>query len=667
MRRTFLTLLAAIVLASTALPAVAAPPRVVAIGDVHGEYEAFASILKRAGLVDDRLRWSGRAATLIQTGDYLDRGAGVRRVLDLMMSLDAAAPRARGRVIVLLGNHEVMNFAGILQDLNPAAYAEFVDRRSERRRTAGYRQYVALHERLAKRYPAGSVTTMTESEWMDAHPPGFIEYQEAFGRNGKYGKWLRTKSAIVKVGDTIFLHGGLSSKMQDRTIDQINARIRMEIEGIDRVREYLVAQKLILPFFTWPEMAEVALAEVKRPEESSADLRRIVDAVHSLFQWSVMDPDGPLWFRGFAEWNEEEGAANVDRLLDRHGARRFVVGHTIPSDPRHMLSRFGGKVVLIDTGMVRGYPLSGRPSALQISGDRLTAIYETEQVDLNAAAAPPAPTLPQSMASSSPESPVEKVATEEWLGPKDTRLPFRSSREVAEFLRTARLIEVDKKKLTGITKPQRVLIEGGGVRARAVFRSHHREEENARWEDGNFTEFLKDSYRSEIAAYELAVLLGLDTVPPTVPWRMKGKPGALQIFIEKARQGFHPQEAEKPADPARWQMELELMRPFDALISNVDRHEGNMLVDSRGKVWWIDHTRSFGRARTLANADGIQRCDRRLWNHLRSVDASRIAERMSPYMGPKEIESLLARRELLIAHIEKLIAEKGEAMVLVSR
>lgn len=665
MRRTFLMLLAAFVLAASALPAVAAPPRVVAIGDVHGEYEPFVTILKRAGLVDDRLRWSGRATTLIQTGDYLDRGAGVRPVLDLMMALDAAAPRSRGRVIVLLGNHEVMNFAGILQDLNPAAYAAFADRRSERRRTAGYRQYVALHKRLAERYPAGSITTMTESEWMAAHPPGFIEYQQAFSRNGKYGRWLRTKSAVVKVGDTVFLHGGLSAKMQDLTIDQINARVRMEIEGIDRVREYLVAQKLILPFFTWPEMAEVALAEIKRPEGSSADLRRIVDAVHSLFQWSVMDPDGPLWFRGFAEWSDEEGAVNVEKLLARHQARRFVVGHTIPSDPRHVLPRFGGKVVLIDTGMVRGYPLSGRPSALQISGDTLTAIYETEQVDLNAAVTPQSLPVNLPAMTSSAAEPV--VPAQEWLGPKDTRLPFRTSSEVVEFLRTSRVIEVDRKKLTGITKPQRVVVEGGGIRARAVFRGHHREEENARWEDGNFTELLKDSYRSEIAAYELAMLLGLDTVPPTVPWKMKGKPGALQLFIEKARPGFHPQESEKPADPAKWQMELELMRPFDALIANLDRHEGNMLVDSRGKVWWIDHTRSFGRTRTLANADGIQRCDRRLWEHLRSVEPGLIAERMRPYVGPKEIESLLARRELLIAHIEKLIAEKGEAAVLVSR
>jgi hypothetical protein len=647
MHRKLSTLIAAVILVA-ALPATAAPERVVAIGDVHGEYQSFVSILQRAELIDDKQRWSGGAATLVQTGDYLDRGADVKRVLDLMMSLDTAAPRRRGRVIVLLGNHEVMNIAGILSDLNPAAYAAFADRKSEQRRTAAYRQYVALHERLATRYPAGSVTTMPEAEWMKAHPPGFIEYQQAFDRDGKYGKWLRTKPAIAKVGDTVFLHGGLSPKMGELTIDKINAQVRLEIEGIDRIREYLAAQKLTLPFFTFAEMSEVAIAESKRGDVVAPDLRRIVDAIQSLYRWSVMDPDGPLWFRGFAEWSDETGEENLPQLLNQFGARRFVVGHTIPQDPRHMLPRFGGRVILIDTGMVRGFPMSGRASALEISADSVTAIYETERVDLKAR---PAPSVPAGS----------------WLGPNNSILPFRTAEEVTAFLRTAQLVEVDKKKLSGVTKPQRVIVEGGGVRARAVFRALHREEENAKWEDGTFTEFLRDSYHSEIAAYELAVLLGLDTVPPTVSWQLDGQPGALQIYIEKARAGFHPAEAEKPADPVRYGLEMDLMRPFDALIANIDRHEGNMLVDSRGKLWWIDHTRSFGRDRVLVNGDSIQRCDRVLWERLKTLDAATVTARLAPHMSAKEIDALLVRRDLLIARIEKLIAEKGEGAVLVER
>ena len=211
-------------------------------------------------------------------------------------------------------------------------------------------------------------------------------------------------------------------------------------------------------------------------------------------------------------------------------------------------------------------------------------------------------------------------------------------------------MKVYEEALPGITAPLKVLVQRGKVRAHAVFRSHHREEENARWESGTFTEFLRDTYLSEIAAYELSRLLGLDTVPPTVPWTLKGQQGALQLWIEKTRQGWHPNEGEMPSDPERWAMETDRILVFDALIGNVDRHEGNVLIDSAGKVWWIDHSRSFGRGRDVP-ADRIQRCERRLWNGLTQLDLTLAVERLAPYMGPREIDALLERHRRLVALI----------------
>src|SRR5687768_16003412 len=82
------------------------PRRVVAIGDVHGAYEQLVGVLTRAGLLDSKGRWAGGAVTLVQTGDFTDRGAGVRRVLDLLMSLEERARAGGGRAMILLGNHE---------------------------------------------------------------------------------------------------------------------------------------------------------------------------------------------------------------------------------------------------------------------------------------------------------------------------------------------------------------------------------------------------------------------------------------------------------------------------------------------------------------------------------------------------------------------------------
>src|SRR5258706_9260253 len=88
--------------------------RVVAIGDIHGDFDAFVGILQRARLVDPRNRWSGNSI-LVQTGDFLDRGPKARAVMDLLMALQRDAPRQSGRVVVLMGNHEAMNIYGDLR------------------------------------------------------------------------------------------------------------------------------------------------------------------------------------------------------------------------------------------------------------------------------------------------------------------------------------------------------------------------------------------------------------------------------------------------------------------------------------------------------------------------------------------------------------------------
>jgi hypothetical protein len=651
-----------------ATPLFGAQERVVAVGDIHGEYEGLVSILQKAGVIDAKLRWAGRRATFVQTGDYLDRGPDVRKVMDLLMSLESRAARARGKAIVLLGNHELMNLTSALHDANPAAYAAFADRRSERRRKDAYAAYADLHRRLSERYQRAPWRLLEESVWMDLHPPGFIEYQEAISRRGKYGRWLRSKNVIAKVGDTVFVHGGISPKATLTTMNEINRRVHLEIEGFDRIREYLVAQKLILPFFTFEEISPIVDLELLRAEGVSEDMRRVLDAFKSVQLWTIYDPEGPLWFRGFGEWSDEEGAQHLGELLDRFNARRFVVGHTIPADASQIRPRFDGRVFLIDTGMLRNYAKDGRPAALEIVGDSYAAIYESGRVVLSG-------NRPQSSRRGSrsgagfvraslryEDSPAPAPFV--WLGPDDTPLPFQTSEEVAEFLRKARVVKVDRKKLSGVTKPQKVLVQNGAVRAQAVFRSYHREEENAHWESGKFTIFLRDTYTSEIAAYQLALLLGLDTVPPTVPWEMNRRKGSLQLWIEKARPGWHPASTERPSNPDLWAKEEAKMRVFDALIGNADRHEANVLIDARGKVWWIDHSRSFGREQDLIDPGAIRRCERKLWQGLNAVNPQAVAERLSPYMSSKEIDALLERRRRLIALIQNRIAAEGEATVL---
>jgi len=158
-------------------------PRVVAVGDIHGAIAEFKSILKTTGLADDSGRWSGGKAVLIQTGDYMDRGAGTRAVLDLLMALERQAKDAGGRVFAVLGNHEVMNLIGDTRDATPEIFATFADAQSESRRQAAWEQYAKLASaKAAKGEAVPAVYQQTRDAWLAAHPPGYVEYREAAAR-----------------------------------------------------------------------------------------------------------------------------------------------------------------------------------------------------------------------------------------------------------------------------------------------------------------------------------------------------------------------------------------------------------------------------------------------------------------------------------------------------
>src|SRR5436190_1612273 len=96
--------------------------RIVAVGDVHGAYDRYVEILRTAGLLDDRLRWTGGRAHLVQLGDIVDRGPDSLKALDLLDRLEKDASRAGGAVHALLGNHEVMRMLGDLRFATAGEY-----------------------------------------------------------------------------------------------------------------------------------------------------------------------------------------------------------------------------------------------------------------------------------------------------------------------------------------------------------------------------------------------------------------------------------------------------------------------------------------------------------------------------------------------------------------
>jgi hypothetical protein len=397
MRR--IALLLAVVLCATAPSTLIAQgqPRIVAIGDIHGSIDGIKSILKITGLIDGSSKWIGGKARLLQTGDYMDRGAGVRQVLDLLMALEDQAKSAGGRAFALLGNHEVMNLVGETRDATPAIFATFADAGSEQRRQRAWDDYAKLGAaKKEKGEPVPSVYAQTKDAWMAAHPPGFVEYKEALSAKGKYGAWLRGKPMVTEVDGTIFMHAGINPDRAPGKIDDLNDQLRAEIKRMDAFVDKLIDLKLATRDFTLQQILEVASSEIglanariDAARQANQDVdRRLINVpllteaqdILKIDSWLSIAPEGAMWYRGLSTVKDDPAGGPFAALLKKYDAQRFVTGHT-PQAGRVITVRFGGRAILIDTGMLTSV-YKGRPSALEIDGNTLTAYYEDGKVSL---------------------------------------------------------------------------------------------------------------------------------------------------------------------------------------------------------------------------------------------------------------------------------------------
>jgi len=304
--------------------------RIVAIGDVHGAADRFAEILQTTGLVDDKLRWTGGTAHLVQTGDVVDRGPDSRKALDLLRRLEGEAEKAGGAVHALLGNHEVARMLGDLRLTTPGEYAAFESHDSP-----------SMREAFVKQAKADQRDQMKKDT-----PLGLVEMRVAFGRQGPYGEWLRKHNVVVKINNILFLHGGISPAVADLSCDEINGTVRGDLtDNLDKTR--------------------------------AAPLSSL-----------VAREDGPLWYRGLAQL-PDSGGGQVDEMLRKQHASAIVVAHTVTVDGRIRM-RFDGKLFQIDTGMQPAYVPAGRASALEFRGTTVTAIYQDRRETLAGAEHTPA-------------------------------------------------------------------------------------------------------------------------------------------------------------------------------------------------------------------------------------------------------------------------------------
>ena len=326
--------------ASAALASSLAPERIVAIGDLHGDHRAWRDIASAAGLMDRSGRWIGGRTTVVQTGDITDRGPDSLKIIRELRRLQSEAPRTGGKVIVLVGNHEAMNVIGDLRYVHPGEYAAFQGPRSQAVRDRYYSKHGRSIEEAARRRDPDLTPAQIRAAWEQATPLGMIEHRQAWHPTGDVGAWIVGSPAVVKLGDLLFVHGGLSAAYADLSVDEINRRVAKALAAQD-----------------------------------DGD-----DAI-------INDQNGPLWYRGLVtREGSAPGAAapsieeELTAVLRGHGARAIVVGHT-PVLKGIAISH-GERLVRIDTGMSRHY--GGTLSYLEIVGGRMIP----RTVARSAAAAP---------------------------------------------------------------------------------------------------------------------------------------------------------------------------------------------------------------------------------------------------------------------------------------
>ena len=241
--------------------------KIAALSDIHGQLEVLQEILMANHIIDKNGQWSFGMGHFVITGDIFDRGSRVTETLWFVYNLEKQAEKVGGKVHFLLGNHEYMVLHNDLRYI--------------------HEKYEYISRVLGMGYP------------------------ELFGKNTLLGKWLRTKSTIIRINDILFVHGGLSNdflKMK-LTLDEVNNRYR---ESIELSRE-----------------------EIK----SSATYEGLYSS------------SSPIWYRGYFGRKDKMSEVDLKTILETYDCNRIVVGHT---SQRRIKSDYQGKLFVVDSSIKNG-------------------------------------------------------------------------------------------------------------------------------------------------------------------------------------------------------------------------------------------------------------------------------------------------------------------------
>ena len=238
--------------------------------------------------------------------------------------------------------------------------------------------------------------------------------------------------------------------------------------------------------------------------------------------------------------------------------------------------------------------------------------------------------------------------------------PGGMSREAKEaFLKTARVVSM-KDVGEGATHPVKVVLDDGKTRMPAIFKTQDLLMKTPSKFGGEKAEEYADSYKYEIAAYELDKLLQLNMLPVIVERTIDGKRGAMREWIDDVMP--HYGHGNLPPDMDQERDWIHTIWLFDYLIYNADRRVHNLLIGTKWNPVLIDHSMTFTPFEKPFRP--MYRFPREVIENLRALDEAAVKKALGRYLRPKQIDALMRRRKIVLDRVDRQVAARGEAEVL---
>ena len=243
--------------------------------------------------------------------------------------------------------------------------------------------------------------------------------------------------------------------------------------------------------------------------------------------------------------------------------------------------------------------------------------------------------------------------------------PTLTKEQMKQFLLTAKVIKSGPAH-KGITSSYRLTLTDGGITHDAHFQPVEEHAMMKEMANGRREMNFVDSYKYNIAAYELAALLGLDDmVPVYVERKWEGKTGSFGWWLPvKMDEADRLKQRIAVPDPDNWNKQMYRVRMLDQLVYDTDPNLTNVQIGEDWKIYRIDFSRAFRLYKDLQSTKDLVQCDRQLFTKLKALDGNELTARTKGFLNKQEVQAVMARRDKIVDHFQKLIAAKGENEVL---